>query len=107
LHLVTLIAVAVLQFFTFVPRVLFHLWRQRPTGISGTSLLRVELAGERAYSFNGPVWSVSVEVLVYMAFFFIALRKNRCGAQIELFGRRHLFVVPGPLPDTVDPGPAR
>jgi len=40
---------------------------------------------ERGYSFNGPIWSVSVEVLCYAAFFLICLLRCKRWWQLILF----------------------
>jgi peptidoglycan/LPS O-acetylase OafA/YrhL len=75
LHLATLIAVAVLQFFYLRSHGSYFIYGDNTPQAFLEHLFFASnwLAGE-PYSFNGPVWSVSVEVLVYMVFFFIALR---------------------------------
>ena len=74
LHVVTLLAVALLQ----------EAFRRAGHGISfvypfndlrhfGLQLLMLSHWGlQQGFSFNGPVWSVSVEEFCYLAFFFVA-----------------------------------
>lgn len=86
LHFVTLIIVAVMQLFA--------------VGWFGTSLiyenndpyhfvLNLFLAStwgfEDGFSFNGPIWSVSVEVLIYMMFWVVARHLLRMGVVGPLF----------------------
>lgn len=84
LHFVTLIAVAALQlayaaghagkFFVYADNDLFHF---------ALNLVMAPAWGfETSLSFNGPIWSVSVEVLVYALFFALASR-----LRIGLLGR--------------------
>ena len=74
LHLATLLLVALLQAIYFHYN---HYYFVNPTNDSAHFVLQLFLASnwgsERVYSFNGPVWSISVEVLAY-AFFFVAVR---------------------------------
>ena len=41
---------------------------------------------EKGYSFNGPVWSVSAEVLIYFIFFFTTLKLSIRNNVLALFG---------------------
>jgi peptidoglycan/LPS O-acetylase OafA/YrhL len=77
LHLVTLLAVALLQsvyfnlygcFFVYQTNDLKHFLAQL--------FMASEWSVVQGYSFNGPIWSVSVEVMVYLLFFLI-LRATR------------------------------
>jgi peptidoglycan/LPS O-acetylase OafA/YrhL len=70
LHLATLIAVAVLQWLYFRAHGCFFVYQNNDFR---HFLLQLFMAGkwgfERGDSFNGPIWSISVEVLVYVVFF--------------------------------------
>ncbi|MBS0171932.1 MAG: acyltransferase [Nitrospira sp.] len=74
LHLATLLLVAFLQVLYFQYH---HYYFVNPTNDSAHFVLHLFFASnwgfERVYSFNGPIWSISVEVLVY-AFFFVTVR---------------------------------
>jgi len=75
LHLVTLIAVAVLQFFYLRSHGSYFIYGDNsPRAFLEHLFFASNWLAKEPYSFNGPVWSVSVEVLVYIGFFFIALR---------------------------------
>jgi peptidoglycan/LPS O-acetylase OafA/YrhL len=70
LHLATLIAVAILQSLYFRAHGCFFVYQNNDIR---HFLLQLFMAGkwgfERGDSFDGPVWSISVEVLVYVVFF--------------------------------------
>ena len=77
LHFVTLLVVALLQaayfnlhgcFFVYQSNDVWHFLAQL--------LLASEWNGKEDLSFNGPIWSISVEVLVYL-WFFLMLRVTR------------------------------
>lgn len=74
LHLATLLLVAVLQPFYFHHNGYFFVYQNNDLP---HFLRQLVMASDwmlpRSESFNGPIWSVSVEVLVYAAFF-VALR---------------------------------
>lgn len=74
LHFATLLSIALLQllhhkafnfFFVYQNNDIFHFILQL--------FMASEWGFERGHSFNGPIWSISVEVLVYF-FFFVILR---------------------------------
>lgn len=74
LHLITLLLIALLQllhlqlnnyFFVYQNNDVFHFTLQL--------FMASEWGLEQGHSFNGPIWSISVEVLVYF-FFFVILR---------------------------------
>ena len=74
LHLATLIAVAILQSIYFRMHGCFFVYQNNDVGHFLLQLLMASKWGlESGDSFNGPIWSISVEVLVYVAFF-LALR---------------------------------
>ena len=73
LHIVTLLAVAVLQFFYMRSHGSYFIYGDnfRPAFVEQLFFASNWLHSQ-PYSFNAPIWSVSVEVLVYGIFFFIA-----------------------------------
>ncbi len=74
LHVATLLIVALLQFFYFGLHGFYFVYQQNDVGhFVLQSLLASAWGVEQGDSFNGPIWSISVEVLVYI-FFFLALR---------------------------------
>jgi peptidoglycan/LPS O-acetylase OafA/YrhL len=74
LHFVTLLAAALLQAFYFNLHGYFFVYQNN--GLL-PFLKQLFMASEwvivQGYSFNGPIWSVSVEVLVYLFFFLFLL----------------------------------
>lgn len=77
LHLATLVAVAVLQFVYRLRTTEFFVF---PINDAYHFILNMGFAQswgfERGWSFNAPVWSVSFEVLLYVAFFVVALLRR-------------------------------
>ena len=71
LHLATLLIVAVLQFFFFRATGSFFIYDANDPQHFASGLLMAQqwLPPTIAQSFNGPAWSVSVEVLLYGVFF--------------------------------------
>lgn len=86
LHLVTLLLVAALQY-AFTVRAGHHFVYPHNDGYH--FLLQLILASnwglQEGYSFNGPIWSISVEVLVYLVFF-ASLRLLGKSAWLNLLG---------------------
>ncbi|WP_347338966.1 acyltransferase family protein [Bradyrhizobium frederickii] len=84
LHIVTLVLVLGLQTMYFSDHGFYFVYQENDFR---HFLLQIFLASnwgfERADSFNGPIWSVSVEVLVYLLFF-LALRYLSRSALINL-----------------------
>ncbi|MCB9422583.1 MAG: acyltransferase [Ardenticatenaceae bacterium] len=72
LHFVTLLMVAFLQFLYISRKSSFFVY---PFNDAYHFLLNVFFASdwgfERGWSFNAPVWSVSIEILLYIIFFFV------------------------------------
>lgn len=70
LHFLTLLMVAVLQWISWKKLGNFQIYRFNDLH---HFVLNIFMASEwgfqKAYSFNGPIWSVSVEILIYGAFF--------------------------------------
>jgi peptidoglycan/LPS O-acetylase OafA/YrhL len=70
LHLATLIAVAILQSLYFRIHGCFFVYQNNDVRHFLLQLLMASKWGfEGGDSFNGPIWSISVEVLVYVVFF--------------------------------------
>lgn len=77
LHFVTLLMVALLQSAYFnLHRCFFVYQSNDPWHFLAQLFLASEWQGTQDLSFNGPIWSVSVEVLVYL-WFFLMLRATR------------------------------
>jgi peptidoglycan/LPS O-acetylase OafA/YrhL len=79
LHFVTLLTVALLQTAYFNLHGCFFVYQSNDVWHFLTQLFMAsEWDGKENLSFNGPIWSVSVEVLVYL-WFFLMLRLTRSG----------------------------
>ena len=77
LHLVTLLAVALLQSVYFNLHGCFFVYQDNDLPHFLTQLFMASEWGiTQGYSFDGPIWSISVEVLVYLLFF-LMLRATR------------------------------
>jgi peptidoglycan/LPS O-acetylase OafA/YrhL len=77
LHFVTLLAVALLQSAYFNLHGCFFVYQSNDVWHFVTQLFMAsEWDGRENLSFNGPIWSVSIEVLVYL-WFFLMLRATR------------------------------
>jgi peptidoglycan/LPS O-acetylase OafA/YrhL len=77
LHFVTLLLVAVLQPIYFNMHGHFFVYQENDVRHFLMQLVMASHWGfQSGYSFNGPIWSISVEVLVY-AFFFLMLIATR------------------------------
>jgi peptidoglycan/LPS O-acetylase OafA/YrhL len=74
LHLVTLIAVLIGQIIYFSENGKYFIYRFNDLYHFILNIFFVSSWGfERGYSFNGPAWSVSIEVLLYVVFFIACL----------------------------------
>lgn len=77
LHIVTFLTVAILQFLYLSDHPFYFVYQLNDYY---HALLNIFLAPawgfEQGFSFNGPVWSVSTEVLLYAIFFLICLTKT-------------------------------
>jgi peptidoglycan/LPS O-acetylase OafA/YrhL len=72
LHVVTLVVVAVLQLLYQAERGVPFIYKYNDLKHFGLHLLMANGWGApNVYSFNGPTWSVSLEVFVYVAFFLL------------------------------------
>lgn len=80
LHIVTLLAVAFLQWLFVTRNAFFFIY---PDNDPYHFLLQLGFASQwdlqNSLSFNGPTWSVSIEILLYLVFFCLA-RSRRAGA---------------------------
>ena len=71
LHLLTLLLVAVLQAAYFARHHYYFVYQLNDLKHFLLQLLLASNWLSTAYSFNGPIWSISVEVLIYGAFFLL------------------------------------
>ena len=75
LHLVTLLVLLFLQFSFFSNQQEYFIYQNNDVYHLILNLFFMNYWGfEKGYSFNGPVWSVSAEVLIYFIFFFTTLK---------------------------------
>ena len=75
LHLVTLLVLLFLQFSFFSNQQEYFIYQNNDVYHLILNLFFINYWGfENGYSFNGPVWSVSAEVLIYFIFFFTTLK---------------------------------
>ena len=75
LHLVTLLILLLLQFSFFSNQQEYFIYQNNDAYHLILNLFFMNYWGfENGYSFNGPVWSVSAEVLIYFIFFFTTLK---------------------------------
>ena len=73
LHLVTLLIVAVLQQISFQKLNTFQIYANNDLRHFLLNLVFVQSWGfQKGFSFNAPTWSVSLEIAIYVLFFFIA-----------------------------------
>lgn len=98
LHLLTLLLVAMLQPVYFNLRGAFFVYQDNDLAHFLTQLFMASEWGfTRGYSFDGPIWSVSVEVLVYLIFF-LMLRVTRSpwfnvAVVVACFGAKYLLNI--------------
>jgi peptidoglycan/LPS O-acetylase OafA/YrhL len=73
LHFVTLIFVAVGQYIYYRSHqtTFIYLWN-KPIWFASQLLFASNWFTRQPVTFNGPIWSVSIEILIYLSFFFIA-----------------------------------
>lgn len=72
LHIVTLLLVLGLQFIYFTQKKYFFVYQNNDLYHFILQLFLASNWGfERVLSFNGPIWSISIEVLIYCSFFLI------------------------------------
>jgi peptidoglycan/LPS O-acetylase OafA/YrhL len=71
LHFATLILVAFLQFAYMYSHGQFFLYRNTPEAFVTNLVFGSNWFPWQTTTFNGPIWSVSVEIVVYFGFFFV------------------------------------
>lgn len=71
LHILTLFAVIALQYFFVAKNGSYFIYDQNTIQSFFQNLLFVQSWGGNNSSFNGPTWSVSIEILVYCIFFVV------------------------------------
>ena len=87
LHLVTLLALLFLQFSFFSNQQEYFIYQNNDVYHFILNLFFMNYWGfEKGYSFNGPVWSVSAEVLIYFIFFFTTLKLSIRHNVLAIFG---------------------
>lgn len=85
LHLLTLIVVAALQVWALARLGTWPVYQHNDAWHFGLNLLLASNWGiERGYSFNGPIWSVSVEILAYALFWLLHRDLLRWGVAMPL-----------------------
>ena len=72
LHLFMLLVVVVLQELYFRQNQTFFIYQDNSMKAFFQNLLYVQSWGSNKFSFNGPTWSVSIEILVYLTFYVCA-----------------------------------
>jgi peptidoglycan/LPS O-acetylase OafA/YrhL len=84
LHFVTLILVAVGQYVYRASHEtsFIYIW-DKPIWFASQLLFASNWFKRQPVTFNGPIWSVSIEILVYLSFFFI-VRKYRPGVLLSV-----------------------
>lgn len=87
LHLATFLLVAILQYFYFREHGWYFVYQANTWGYAVQHLFFVSgWQGSAIQSFNGPVWSVSVEIFVYFIFFIAAfLMRLNWGGTLLVF----------------------
>lgn len=73
LHLITLLLVAGLQYLMFEEYQKYFVYPVNTTQTFFQNLLFIQSWGDNMFSFNGPSWSVSIEVFVYIFFFLVCV----------------------------------
>lgn len=85
LHLLTLVIVALLQGLALARLGTWPVYSNNDVWHFGLNLLFASNWGlERGYSFNGPIWSVSVEMIAYVLFWIIHRHLLRWGIALPL-----------------------
>lgn len=95
LHLVTLLLVAIGQaVYTAINGVSFVFLHNDVRHFALNILLLPAVGLERGFSFNGPVWSVSVEVVLYAVFFLFCWFRINGTSLLLLLSLVGVFVLP-------------
>jgi peptidoglycan/LPS O-acetylase OafA/YrhL len=85
LHLLMLLLVLVLQALYFRQNQAFFIYPNNSIKAFFQNLLYVQSWGLNKFSFNGPTWSVSIEILVYITFFICAAAGLIKGLKSHIF----------------------
>jgi peptidoglycan/LPS O-acetylase OafA/YrhL len=73
LHLITLVIVAIGQYvYSRSHQTSFIYLGNKPIWFASQLLFASNWLARQPLTFNGPIWSVSIEILIYLSFFFIA-----------------------------------
>jgi len=83
LHFLTLVLVSLLQIAYFHSHRQFFIYYDTERGFLAQLLFASSWLRRQGFSFNGPVWSVSVEIVIYCLFFVVA----------RLIGTRPLMAI--------------
>lgn len=75
LHLLTLVVVVILQYLYANRYGNYFIYEKNTIQSFIQNLLFVQAWGDNRHSFNGPTWSVSIEILVYFVFFAVCASK--------------------------------
>jgi peptidoglycan/LPS O-acetylase OafA/YrhL len=76
LHLVTLVLVTVGQYVYARSHASTFIYTDAPAAFASQLLFASNWFASQPFSFNGPIWSVSIEILIYLVFFAVA---RACG----------------------------
>lgn len=77
LYILTFIVVAFLQIIYFKVNNYYFVYQLNDWYHAALNILMIPAWGfEQGYSFNGPVWSVSIEILMYSMFFMVCKTKT-------------------------------
>lgn len=77
LHILTLVLIAVLQYIYFQKFGDYFIYKNNDTVHFMLNIFMINYWNAQfGYSFNGPFWSVSVEIFVYIVFYFFAKTTN-------------------------------
>jgi peptidoglycan/LPS O-acetylase OafA/YrhL len=88
LHVLMLILVLILQFYYFRIHHNYFIYPDNSTKSFFQNLLFIQSWGKNKFSFNGPTWSVSIEIFVYLVFFVVA----DCGLMKSLRSQIAVFL---------------
>ena len=94
LHFATLIIVALLQIVNYKFSGSFQIYALNDIYHFFLNLFFISGWGfEKGYSFNAPIWSVSIELIIYMLFFFTIINLNRYKVKFALLIYLLLLIV--------------
>ena len=94
LHFATLIIVALLQIVNYKFSGNFQIYALNDIYHFFLNLFFISAWGfEKGYSFNAPIWSVSIELIIYMLFFFTIINLNRYKIKFALLIYLFLLII--------------